>query len=934
MLSRIFKAKNPLDQSDPGARRRAVEELSTAKTEALQDKLLALAGSDADPGVRRACIAKLGNARSVAGLLNDPISADAAAARVIELIGSDSSSELARHPLVLKTRLLSMSPDDAEPWLADIDDTQFLIDLAIRAARPLREVIVTRLDDAAALTELEHQTRSRDKSLNRYAREGLERIRTARHEAQESRDRIMGLADSLERHQRVDNEPNADQRNAALLREFDQASATFDQLAEQLRQVGENFEPIDDARHRVADIRRQAAEVHAQAATAPKREQQDPFPDLVAALQALHRTMQTGIDFAIITSERQTLSDQWLRAADHVPPDPSQHEVFESVSHAYQQLAASISKISAVTWPDRAHDPLPDPIPQEPHQLHKLWQQADARRRALKQSERLIHNIAWPEWAKPSAEYADLLQRINQMERELVQTNALEESLTTQLQELATQLGREIEEGAFKTAATTLNNGRQLSKSLPEHHVPNLVKQLNRDAARLAELRDWQTFATTPKREAMCEAVRALVDNPFDPQDQADRIKRLRAEWVELGPATQNRDHKLAHQFNALAEQAFEPCRAYFGEQAEVRKTNLNERHKICDQLESYLEKTDWPNADLKAAEQILRTARSEWRRFHPVDRNPGKPQDERFEKLQGQLHNLLKAQWDANLKLKGSIVEEANALLASDNDIADRIDGAKALQRRWREVGVTPRQPDQNLWREFRATCDAIFAARDDAKQQADKAIQQTTDAATALVHELEELVANTTATTANEGVIRDFKERFASIGLLPERTHQETQRRLDELSNSYRALLQRKARDAEHALLEQFKVWDVTVSEAEAQYRKVGNRGELTLPDSVFEPRLATIDDDVPLLALRTQAIQAELFAEVDSPEGERELRLQIQVDRLNAGMGQRQDKPDPYPKAQELARAWCATGPKHDGCEELRQRLFASLARAMDA
>ena len=109
--------------------------------------------------------------------------------------------------------------------------------------------------------------------------------------------------------------------------------------------------------------------------------------------------------------------------------------------------------------------------------------------------------------------------------------------------------------------------------------------------------------------------------------------------------------------FNRYAEQAFEPCRVHFNEQAELRKRNLAECRRICEQLEEYLDNVDWASADMRAAEQIMRAARDEWRAHHPVDRRHAKEIDARFEALQERIFVQVKKVWDANLAAKQAIV-------------------------------------------------------------------------------------------------------------------------------------------------------------------------------------------------------------------------------------------------------------------------------------
>ena len=660
MLSRIFKGRNRLSQPDPTARRQAVEELSAAKAESLQGELLALAGSDEDPGVRKACIARLTNPDSLAVLLDDESWADVAAQRISELLEPNSDSQLARHPLVLKLQLLAMTPADAEPVIAAIDDVELLVDLAVRARQELRTALLEKLQTTAALTELERGSRDRDKALNRLARERLEQIRATRNQAAEARTRVVELAEALERHQRLDRDDMAEQHRNILLREFDAATENFHALAQTLTAAGEQSVDISAALRQVAATRNR--ELAITAPVVPPTAHDDPFPELVTEFQSLKLAMQRGDDFATITTKRQQLTEQWLGAADQNQPNPDEHAEFEEVSHAYRELADCIGSVAEFSWAGSGLEPLPESFPQDPPQMRSLWRHVGEHKKALRQGTRFVEGISWPSWAKPNAAYADLLTGMERIRHEIARAEQHEQNLKSRLDELLDKLIGEIDAGSVTAALATLNHARDVSKSLAEQTADKPVKKLNQEAARLAELRDWQTYATTPKREALCEAMQALVDQPLEPSDQADRIKRLRQDWNALGTISRSDDRKLADRFNTAAEEAFKPCRAYFGEQAELRRLNLAERRKICDQLEAYLDDTDWKQADMKAAEQILRTARSEWRRYHPVDRNPGRPVEERFERLQNRLHKLIKMEWDTNLQLKQTIVEEAKA--------------------------------------------------------------------------------------------------------------------------------------------------------------------------------------------------------------------------------------------------------------------------------
>ena len=230
------------------------------------------------------------------------------------------------------------------------------------------------------------------------------------------------------------------------------------------------------------------------------------------------------------------------------------------------------------------------------------------------------------------------------LERFHERANEHQEALEDELAAAIEQTGASVSDGHLKPAQTTLGRARKLSRSLPERIVRRHRKALLATASRVEELQDWQAFATSPKRRELLDSMKALAEEePSNAKDRADRIKALRADWNALGPISGSSTRSMHARFNRYAERAFEPCRAHFNEQAELRKRNLAERRHICEQLEEYLDHVDWATADMRAAEQIMRTAREEWRARHPVDRRHAKGLDARFEGLQERIFTQLK---------------------------------------------------------------------------------------------------------------------------------------------------------------------------------------------------------------------------------------------------------------------------------------------------
>ena len=246
-----------------------------------------------------------------------------------------------------------------------------------------------------------------------------------------------------------------------------------------------------------------------------------------------------------------------------------------------------------------------------------------------------------------------------------------------------------------------------------------------------------------------------------------------------------------------------------------------------------------------------------------------------------------------------------------------DKIREAKALQRQWRDVGMTPRKPDQKLWRQFREQCDLIFEARDTGRKQAASERESSIARAEAICETMQEAVATANPRTADRATLSRLRTELYAIRL-PDRLEKALHRRFDDIARSYNQLILAGEIEALCSDLEQLKAWDIEVSRAEAEGRAIDP------PAPVFAER--TADDDEPFQALHRLTLEAELLAGIESPPADRQLKLEVQVDALNQSMGRRAAEKEP----PELAEAWCRLGPKSEASGPLRERFFSALLK----
>jgi hypothetical protein len=813
-------------------------------------------------------------------------------------------------------------PPPSDPWtglprdaalarIAAIDDGEQLLDLALTLRDELRSAVLEHplLRTPERLTALEKRSRNRDKGLNRHARRELDRFRSLQQEAKSCRARAEELAAAIARHDIAVDDRAAHDRLITLNRRLSETIDRYQVLAGDLAGFAEL--PPELAVERPEPALLEPVSTPEPAPSDPSGD--DPFAALVDGFETLDRDMLAGRSFDEISAKRLALTERWLTAADHCPPAPAQHRVFETVSHRFRELADAVARLGeprALPGPD---EPLAAPTGTAAHTAAAwtaYWRAVAARRDHLRRIERAYERTRWPQWAPPSSGYAALLAARERVRADLQEAGRLQTEQLGCLESLIDRLAAAIDGGHLIEARALLAEAHGTHDALPRGIDRKLGQRLGQQASRLAELKDWQTFATTPKREALVTAMAALVDAPLAPPDQADRIKALRRDWQALGPVTQAADGRLADRFNSLAEAAFEPCRQYFAEQAERRRANLAERQRICGQLEHYLDDTDWSDADMHAAERILRAAREEWRQYHPVERSAGKDLNARFEAAQSRLHEKVKAEWDRNVRTREALVAEAEQLLeARDRPVAERIVQIKTLQHRWREVGITPHGPNQRLWRRFRQACDGVFADREQSRRRAEAQTEAQIGEYRQALEAFEARLQDLAAADASEAELREFRRQVDGLERLPAAARRDLAARRGKLIHRYQALLSDQARGRRLSRLEALERDDASadrVAEAAA-------------------PAASPAGED----AVRRLAVHAELAAGLPSPAADEALRLEVQVERLQAGLKGAGASDD----VDGLLRRWQSLGAKGAQLAPLRQRFFAAL-RALES
>ncbi|NOX52175.1 MAG: DUF349 domain-containing protein [Gammaproteobacteria bacterium] len=918
ILRRWLRRSSRLTHPDSKIRLTALAELDATDPQQ-QSILLTVLRDDADDIVRKAALQKVTNLEAVRTCLQDDVLAAAAQTRLVALLRDLRAS--GQHPSPL--------PQDMfEVWLkhANGDDLAQLLPLAVNATqlaelaircKDQREQILNHplLEKEADLQTLERISRGRDKFCNRHARDRLETMKQRQAQCVEKIARLTELDTSITKALKThpaDHESQLRHTHKLLKLKTmrNQHAKEADTLLESVRCAGGETGNLHIPASPLDNV------------TLDDTPKEDPFLVLVGALEqfSTRLTVAPAADENLkeLAQTREHITSQWLGLADTQSPTSVQHQTFERVSRSYQNWLGAAQRLEAFS----AEKMLPPPALSDQDKANQdkvpstsaLKTRQDWQRRWRQR----IKNLAWPDNLQTPGILSDVQKQLGRIEVEIA---SLQTSINNSAQALEAEiatLSATLEEQQYSQSLAHMKRVRALIKQIPsvDHETQRTIAMLS---SRLNELRDWQKFATQPKRLQLITELEKLANQQLEPIILADHIRAIRDQWRQLGhpKSSEERDQQLA--FDTLAEQTFAPCKAYYKDQASIRAENLAARKALSTQLAAYLDTVEWQDTDLKAAEKILRTARDEWRKFHPCDRQGLKPVQQQFDTLQETLHGQLKARWAANAAAKGDIVGRASALLTSNLDIVARINETKNLQQEWQRVGPVPRSADQRLWKEFRKACDEVFASRDadtKAKKEAHTQQLKTLEQAILDFSNKTQLAIEQNTTTAKE-----LSTLLAGIRTLPYalRVPADLTRDIANIEKRYRTALtsHKQRQQAQHII--DLSNWDQQVSSAEQSGTSI------EAPHPWFELRVAAQSEPEDWHKL---TIEAEVVADLPSPVEDQNARMALQIQMMNTGIRNTTEQ-DPT----ALLKRWCTAGPKDEAADALRSRFFTAIRKQFE-
>ena len=285
------------------------------------------------------------------------------------------------------------------------------------------------------------------------------------------------------------------------------------------------------------------------------------------------------------------------------------------------------------------------------------------------------------------------------------------------------------------------------------------------------ELRDLDFRKNLEAKTEFCEQAEALAESD-DIVGAFKELQKLHEQWKEYGPVAKEFRDSIWERFRAATAVINKKYQAHFEGLKEQQVANLEAKTALCERVEAIAEQEITSSNQWNALSKEIETIQADWRKIGFATRKDNQKVYDRFRAAcdkffsrKREYYSEFKDSMNDNMAKKLAIIEQAEALKGS-TDWKKTSDALIELQRQWKEIGAVPRKKSEQLWKRFRAACDAFFNERD--KQgKPENDFYGNLRAKRALIEEIDAYVS--VDADADADAARGFAERWSAIGFVP---------------------------------------------------------------------------------------------------------------------------------------------------------------------
>ncbi len=284
------------------------------------------------------------------------------------------------------------------------------------------------------------------------------------------------------------------------------------------------------------------------------------------------------------------------------------------------------------------------------------------------------------------------------------------------------------------------------------------------------ELRDLDFKKNLEAKTAFCERAEALSADE-DVVEAFKELQKLHEQWKDLGPVAKEYRDAIWERFRAATAVINKRYQAHFEGLKSQQQDNLEAKTALCEEVEAIAAKEITSSAEWNALSKKIEEIQAKWRTIGFATRKENQKVYERFRAACDKFFERKRASFtefkdsmNENLQKKMAIIEEAESLKDS-TDWKATTERLIELQKQWKEIGAVPRKKSEQIWKRFRAACDAFFTARDN-RPDGQGSLSGNLAAKKALIEEIKAYVPDP---EKDADAYKEFSQKWNAIGFVP---------------------------------------------------------------------------------------------------------------------------------------------------------------------
>lgn len=273
--------------------------------------------------------------------------------------------------------------------------------------------------------------------------------------------------------------------------------------------------------------------------------------------------------------------------------------------------------------------------------------------------------------------------------------------------------------------------------------------------------------ANLRQKKGLIDRLRQVIEKEENIGVALNAYKEIHELWKNVGDIPREKRQEVQSDYSRLLEVFFDNIKIY----RTLREHDLHRNRQLKEEVIERVKKLhDIPQ--IKEVEQAIKNIQNEWEEIGPVANELWEEMKnaywEEVRKVYARIQEFYeerRSELAANIERKKELVAKASEIVQAAMHVSSK-DWEKAteyllkLQEEWKQVGFGARKENDEVWKEFRAACDAFFEKKktyfDSLKGQYD----QIADKKKSLIDRLENLKQSTDWKKTTDQILNIQKE------------------------------------------------------------------------------------------------------------------------------------------------------------------------------